>query len=744
MTNTSRKAGALCISPVIWKRAKLQPRRSSLSGDPVIFPESWSASAVDVVTSRFLKKASGERSLKSLVERVVETLGLFCIKSGQLESRAVTQNFMDSLARDILEQRASFNSPVWFNVGLRRTRIQSSTKMGFVFDQGQVKEVNVLDRPQVSACFIQSVEDDLLSIFDLLKNEARVFKFGSGTGTNFSCLRGQGEELVGGGTSSGLISFLEVFDRAAGAVKSGGTTRRAAKMVVLDVDHPDILQFIQWKSKEESKAQALIAQGYAGSLDGEAYHTVAGQNANHSVRVTDRFMRAVMAGDDWPVRSRTTKKLIRKIPAAQVFHEIAKAAWECGDPGVQFHDHIQFWNPCKNSGIIEASNPCSEYMFLNDSACNLASINLIKFFEPSKAQGLAYVCQLDELIETVERWLTAQDALVDLASYPTATIAQNSKKFRPLGLGFSNLGGLLIRLGVSYASGEARLLAAALMALIQGACIRTSAKLAQRLGAYPGYKLNKKSHHQVLIRHHKALKELKRQLSRGSQRGSIAMGLATEVVERASSMWDEALSLARRHGQRNAQLTAIAPTGTISFMMDCATTGIEPEFSLVRRKTLVGGGSLVLINSEVKGCVESWGLDPNVQKRVLELIHSGVPARELEGLTQEQQSILWTVLDHEMKPEHHLLMMSAVQPFVSGAISKTINLPQGANPQDIEAAIHLAWNLGLKAVAFYRDQSKVNQPVTGGVGTCLECLGTLELRSGCWTCTSCGRANACG
>lgn len=502
-TGKPRAKHGIKISDWVWKKAQLVRRLSTFDKRAYMFPKSWSQNAVDVVASRYLKTKAKERSIQSLISRVVETIGREGLRSKVLKSPSQAGDFVNQLAQDLLLQRCSFNSPVWFNVGLDSLPIPRSDVMGFRWNPKarRTESVPVASFPQVSACFIQSLDDDLMSIFDLVKSEARVFKFGSGTGTNFSKLRGKGQPLAGGGTTSGLISFLEVFDKAAGAVKSGGTTRRAAKMVIVDAEHPDVLDFIQWKAREEKKAQALIAAGYSPDMEGEAYHTVSGQNANHSVRIKNKWMSAAFAG-----KASTKSERARKIIQA-----IAESAWDCGDPGIQFHDTIQKWHTCPTDGVINASNPCSEYMFLDDSACNLASINLMAFLR-STASEVEF--DFVGFTETIERLITAQEILVEMASYPTAKIALNSARFRPLGLGFSNLGGLLMRLGVSYASEEARALASALSSLMQSVAVQTSADLAAKLGTYQGFQDNRGSHLKVLQMHFNAHRAAFRKVSR--------------------------------------------------------------------------------------------------------------------------------------------------------------------------------------------------------------------------------------
>jgi ribonucleoside-diphosphate reductase alpha chain len=656
-----------------------------------------------------------------------------------------------------------------------------------------IETKNAYERPQCSACFIQSANDDLMSIYDLVKAEARLFKYGSGTGSNFSAIRGRQEKLSGGGTSSGLMSFLEVFDRAAGATKSGGTTRRAAKMVCLDMDHPEIVDFINWKVREEKKAHALIAAGYSSDFNGDAYHTISGQNSNNSVRVTDEFMKAVLAGGKWQTIMRTSGEVCDTYEAKDLWRQIADAAWHCADPGVQYDSTINRWHTCPNSGKINASNPCSEYMFLDDTACNLASINLTKFLgEDEQGQpkfdvdGFRHACKI---------FFMAQEILVDLSSYPTKDIAKNSHDYRPLGLGYANLGSLLMQMGVPYDSEEGRSISAAITAIMCGHAYRASAEMAATKGAFNGFAKNREPMLRVMGMHRDAAYQINRDKC------------PTDLYKAACEDWDVAVRLGEQHGYRNAQATVLAPTGTIGLLMDCDTTGVEPDFALVKYKKLAGGGYFKIVNQSVPGALKRLGYSateiqeivayvtgtntllaaPNVNRKALKdrgLTDADLAKAEnaLPGVFELDQAFASWVLGEEtydrlgisketrsargfsflqhlgftkaeveeaqdtiigrmtiegapyLKPSHypvfdcanrcgkigqrflapmsHVKMMAAVQPFLSGAISKTVNLPNDASIDDVAEIYEEGWRLGLKAVALYRDGCKASQPLS--------------------------------
>jgi ribonucleoside-diphosphate reductase alpha chain len=712
-------------------------------------PEGWSQLAVDIAASKYFRKKTGafkgEHSVKQMVHRVVEAIAKAGTRQGGLfASKKQTDIFVKELKYILYSQRAAFNSPVWFNVGLDSYGIVSKSEH-FAWDEKSkvFKKINnAYERPQCSACFIQSVEDSLESIFDLAKTEAKLFKYGSGSGTNFSYLRSKHEPLLsGGGTSSGLISFLEVLDRGAGAIKSGGTTRRAAKMVCVDLDHPEILDFIDWKMKEEKKAHALIAAGYEADFEGEAYHTVGGQNANNSVRVPNVFMESLLEHKDWALKARVNGKILKTIPAKEVWDRIVHAAWMCADPGVQYHDTINEWHTCPAAGEIRASNPCSEYMFLDDSACNLASINLTKFMTPEGD------FDLESFMHVARIMFVAQEILVDHSSYPTAKIAENSHRYRPLGLGFANLGSFLMRKGLPYHSDEGRAWAGAIASLMHGMAYWTSSQMAATRGPFKGYVKNKKFMLKVIGKHRKALAKVP------------WMHLPDDFKTTCEELWEDVVAMGTKHGFRNAQATVIAPTGTIGLLMDCDTTGIEPDFSLIKYKKLVGGGEVEIVNQSVPFVLRVLKYSEKEIENILAYIKEH---RGIEGAPHLKPAHL-PIFDcasaqsgqRTLPPESHIMMMAAVQPFVSGAISKTVNMPSSATEKDISEIYLQAWKLGLKAVAVYRDGSKVSQPlnikkseekVRGSVNwtmKCPECGSDTVLTSGCYRCPNCGSTVGC-
>src|SRR5688572_8543974 len=555
-------------------------------------PESWSQLATDIAVSKYFRKAGihgdakrGETSARDLVRRVSRTIREAGEKfGGYFASKEDADTFEAELSHILIHQKGAFNSPVWFNCGLfQRYGIEGSGG-NWAFDPvvGHVVETkNAYEHPQCSACFIQSVSDDLMGIYELIKNEARLFKYGSGTGSNFSKIRGKTEKLSGGGTSSGLMSFLEVFDRAAGATKSGGTTRRAAKMVCLDMDHPEIESFITWKVREEKKVKALIAAGYESDFNGEAYKTIAGQNSNNSIRVTDDFMRAAASGGKWQTRARTTGEVVDTYEVSDLWNQIAEAAWACAVPGVQYDSIINRWHPCPNTGKINASNPCSEYMFLDDTACNLSSLNLTKFLREDGS------FDVEGYRHAVEVFFVAQEILVDFSAYPTKNIAQNSHDYRPLGLGYANLGTVLMLLGIPYDSEKGRAIASALTSILCGHAYATSARMAGSKGPFPGYLKNREPMLRVMRMHQEAAYAIHRD------------ACPEDLWQSAAEAWDEAVSLGEQFGYRNAQATVLAPTGTIGLLMDCDTTGIEPDFALVKFKKLAGGGYFKIVNQSV-------------------------------------------------------------------------------------------------------------------------------------------------
>jgi ribonucleoside-diphosphate reductase alpha chain len=695
---------------VEWER-----RTASIGNDKgaVIFeqrdvevPRSWSQTATNIVASKYFHGKLGtperETSVKQLVRRVVDTITEWGLAGGYFATQQDGENFRDELAHLMLHQKACFNSPVWFNVGVREAR-----GYGWVWD-AQKQQVQELDqnctRPQCSACFIVSVKDTLESILDLAKTEGMLFKWGSGTGTNLSALREEDSPLSGGGRASGPLSFMKGFDAFAGVIKSGGKTRRAAKMVILNVDHPDIEKFIWCKAKEERKAWALVEAGYDATIDGDAYSSIFFQNANNSVRATDDFMLAVLDNGDWWTRSVVSGQPKDRYKARDLLRAIAEATHQCGDPGMQFDTTINRWHTCKNSGRINASNPCSEYMFLDDSACNLSSLNLMKFV----TSGGQF--DVEAFRHAVDTMILAQEIIVDNASYPTARIAENSHNYRPLGLGYANLGALLMSMGLAYDSEAGRDVAAAITAVMCGQAYLTSARIAAseggNMGPFPGYEKNRDPFLHVIRMHRDAV-------------GRIGRSSVTkDLVEAAQICWDEAFELGRRFGYRNAQTTVIAPTGTIGFMMDCDTTGIEPDLALVKYKKLVGGGVIKIVNHTVPAALLKLGYTP---EQVSDIVSHIDATGTIEGAPHLLEEHL-PVFDCSFRPQNgvrsihhmgHIRMMAAVQPFISGAISKTINMPEECTVDDIADAYIQSWKLGLKAVAIYRDNSKRVQPLSG-------------------------------
>lgn len=722
-------------------------------------PEGWSQMAIDIAASKYLRKTGvpktkHEKSIRQLVRRVVNAIVESGLKQkGYFAHRKDATVFAKELTYILLSQRAAFNSPVWFNAGLWEAYGISSPGEHFAWDEKKkaIKLIsNSYERPQCSACFIQSVTDSIEGIFELAKNEAKLFKYGSGTGSNFSKLRSKYEPLSSGGHSSGLISFLEVLDRGAGAIKSGGTTRRAAKMVVVDIDHPEVLDFIEWKMQEEGKAHALISAGYSSDFEGPAYKTVAGQNANNSVRVTDQFMKAVQGHKPWKLRGRVDGKVIQEIPSTEVWKKITHANWVCADPGIQFHDTINKWHTCPNADEIHSSNPCSEYMFLDDSACNLASVNLVKFLNDDGS------FDFESYIHTARTLFVAQEILVDYSSYPTEKIAQNSHAYRPLGLGYANLGSLLMRKGLPYDSDEGRAWAGALTSLLTGVAYLTSTEMSRTKGPFDGYRANRSAMLGVMKKHEKSL-------------GGVGWKALPPGLEKAArNLWKSVLENGIKHGFRNAQASVIAPTGTIGFIMDCDTTGIEPDFSLLKFKKLVGGGELQIVNQAVEKALMVLNYLPEQIEKIKKYIEEHGTIEGAPDLLVKDLAVFDCATaapgQRVLSPESHLKMMAAVQPFISGAISKTVNLPSTATEADIGEIYFMAWKLGLKAVAIYRDGSKQSQPLNLKKGKeterveqardvsgvrenftmkCPECGSDTVLTSGCYRCPNCGTTVGC-
>ncbi|HXP72205.1 MAG TPA: vitamin B12-dependent ribonucleotide reductase [Candidatus Dormibacteraeota bacterium] len=663
-------------------------RRTALIGNDkgqVIFrqenievPKSWSQTATNIVVSKYFhgKPNSPERetSVRQLIARVVDTIVRWGEEGGYFASTESRNIFRDELTHLLVEQKVAFNSPVWFNVGVQA-------------------------KPQCSACFINSVQDNMDSIMNLAKTEGMLFKWGSGTGTNFSSLRGSKESLSGGGIASGPVSFMKGFDAFAGVIKSGGKTRRAAKMVILNADHPDIMEFIESKMKEERKAHVLIEQGYNSSIDGEAYASVFFQNANHSVRVTDDFMRAAEEDRDWWTRNVNDGKACDQYRAKDLLKEMAKSAWQCGDPGMQYDTTINRWHTCKATDRIYASNPCSEYMFLDDTACNLASLNLLKFL------GSNGQFDTEGFRHSVDVTITAQEILVDNASYPTERIARNSHDYRPLGLGYANLGALLMSLALPYDSDGGRDFCGAITALMTGEAYAQSARIAERMGPFGGYLRNRDSMLDVVRMHRDALRPIKED------------NVQPSLLHAAQKSWDDAVALGERFGYKNSQVSVLAPTGTIGFMMDCDTTGIEPDLALVKQKRLVGGGVIKIVNNTVPQALMKLGYPPEQVAQIVDYIDAngtieGAPGFKPEHLAVFDCSLTSMGGGRSISWRGHLRMMAAAQPFISGAISKTINMPEESTVEDIMEAYIESWKFGLKAVAIYRDNSKRSQPLS--------------------------------
>ena len=766
--------------------------------DQVEVPNFWTQLATDIAASKYFRKAGvpdveSEDSARQLVTRVARTLRRAGEEmGGYFATSDDAETFEMELTHILVTQRGAFNSPVWFNCGLWHEYGIKGAGGNYHWDR-EAQKVNITQNayqyPQNSACFIQSVDDSLDSMLDLQKSEVRLFKYGSGTGSNFSKVRAKGEHLSSGGESSGVLSFLEGFDRWAGSIKSGGTTRRAAKMVILDMDHPEIVDYIDWKKKEEEKAKTLIAAGYPADFNGEAYGTVSGQNSNNSVRISDIFMETYLQGKPWQTTYRTSGAVAGEYEAKMLMDKIADAAWACADPGVQFDDTIQKWHTCKQTDRIYASNPCSEYLFLDDSACNLASINLVKYLNDDDT------FDIDGFRATVRVFITAMEIIVGLSSYPTAKIARRSHEYRPLGLGFANLGALLMRLGIPYDSAEACSYAGAITAILSGQGYRTSAEIAKSIGPFSGYAKNSDSMLGVINMHRDAAYKID------------ATTCPSDLLEAACEDWDMCLQTGENYGYRNSQISVIAPTGTIALLMDCDTTGIEPEFALVKFKKLAGGGYIKIVNQSVRDALEKLGYIPqHVEAIVTHIVGTGTlegtpyinpESLKYKGFTDEDiarvEEMLPSAFDlnlafapgflgeaclerlgitadkaaspdfdlltylgfnpseiasaeeiicgtgtvegaphlsskhypvfdcavqsgkHGTRFIHHmgpLKLMAAVQPFISGAISKTVNVPREATVDDIKELYVEAWRLGVKCLAIYRDGSKGSQPLS--------------------------------
>ncbi|MEU0564968.1 vitamin B12-dependent ribonucleotide reductase [Nonomuraea sp. NPDC005983] len=641
----------------------------------VEFPESWSVNAANIVTTKYFRGAVGtpqrEWSLKQLVDRVVSVYTRTGVENGYFASDEDAEIFDHELKHALVHQVFAFNSPVWFNVGTQSPQ-------------------------QVSACFILSVDDQMESILEWYKEEGVIFKGGSGSGVNLSRIRSSKELLSSGGTASGPVSFMRGADASAGTIKSGGATRRAAKMVVLDVDHPDIEEFIETKAREEDKIRALRDAGFDMDLGGKDIVSVQYQNANNSVRVSDEFMRAVEKGGDFGLRARLTGEVIETVDARGLFRKMAKAAWECADPGLQYDDTINDWHTTPETGRITASNPCSEYVHLDNSSCNLASINLLKFLKDDNSFDVQNFVKLTELI------ITAMDISITFADFPTEKIGETTRAYRQLGIGYANLGALLMATGHAYDSDGGRAVAGAITSLMTGVSYRRSAELAGVVGAYDGYARNAEPHKRVMRKHAAANDDLR---TIGSMDGKIHA--------EASRQWSECLRIGEKNGYRNAQASLLAPTGTIGLMMDCDTTGIEPDLALVKFKKLVGGGSMQIVNQTIPRALKQLGYQQEQNEAIVEYIAEHGHVVDAPGLKHEHYEVFDCAMgERAIAPMGHVRMMAATQPFLSGAISKTVNLPESATIDDIEQVYLEGWKLGLKALAVYRDNCKVGQPLS--------------------------------
>jgi len=721
-------------------------------------PKDWSMTATNIVASKYLHGAVGtperESGVRALVSRVAETIRDWGMKDGYFRSAEDAAIFHDELVHILIQQKAAFNSPVWFNVGCDRLEPNSdATNWHWNPQLGRVEFGRTgYSKPQCSACFINAVQDSLDSILTLAKTEGMLFKWGSGTGTNLSPLRSSNESLSGGGTASGPLSFMKGFDAFAGVIKSGGKTRRAAKMVILNVDHPDIIEFVECKAKEEAKAWELVKAGYDGSSpDSEAYSSIFFQNANNSVRVNDEFMHAIERDGEFDTRAVKDGHVVKTFKAREVLRKIAEATWQCGDPGMQYDTTINRWHTSKNTARINASNPCSEYMFLDDSACNLASLNLMKFAPSGTFDVEAYRYAVDVLI-------TAQEIIVDNAGYPTEMIGRNSHDYRPLGLGYANLGALLMATGLPYDSDAGRDYAGCVTAIMCGEAYLQSSRIAEQCpplvpatekcqkayesiiseeaaagdssnlgtrwgGACPGWYINREPFLDVIRMHRASVNNINR------------ANVPAALYEASKQCWDEALANGERAGYRNSQVTVLAPTGTIGFMMDCDTTGVEPDLALVKYKKLVGGGMIKIVNNTVPAALFKLGYNEEQANAIVSYIDA---TGTIEGAPHIKDEHL-AVFDCSFKPAKgtrsihymgHLRMMAATQPFISGAISKTANLPENATVEDIMEAYIQSWRLGIKAVAVYRDSCKKSQPLSAaGTATAKSAEGAPQLRT---------------
>ncbi len=667
MLNWTKRDAAI-VNPATGKTAFEQKQ--------VEFPDTWSLNAINIVSQKYFTGTPGtderEKSLRQLIDRVADTITKYGYEQGYFIGEAEADIFNHELKYILATQRAAFNSPVWFNIGAA----------------GRAQ--------QASACFILEVEDTMQSILNWYREEGMIFKGGSGAGLNISTIRSSYEPLSSsGGKASGPLSFMRGADSSAGAIKSGGKTRRAAKMVILNVDHPDIQEFIESKAREERKAKVLVEAGFDMGLNGKDSISVQYQNANNSVRVTDEFMKAVEEDKDWDLVGVKDKKVYKTVKARELWREIAQAAWECADPGVQYDTTINDWHTTPKAGRIQGSNPCSEYMHLDNSACNLASINLLKFLNDD------FTYDIEGFKHTVEVIFLAQEILVGYSEYPTEAIDKNARAYRELGIGYANLGALLMAQGLPYDSSEGRAQAAAITALMTGYSYATSAKIAKRVGPFSGYAQDKEGMNRVLRKHRDAVRDIDASL------------VSEELLSAAASSWDEAVELGGKYGVRNSQASLLAPTGTIGFMMDCDTTGIEPDFALTKFKTLVGGGSMIIVNQTIPRALKTLGYGKKEADEIVSYIHDNSTVVGAPHLKPEHLEVFaCAVGENAIHYLGHVKMMGAVQPFLSGAISKTVNMPEDVTVEDVEQ-LHLdSWKLGLKAVAIYRDNCKAWQPLS--------------------------------
>src|SRR4249920_3492906 len=642
----------------------------------VEFPKFWSQTATNIVAQKYFRgrmsSPEREQSVKQMIGRVVDTIGAWGREGGYFADEEEAETFEAELKAILVNQYAAFNSPVWFNVGFE-------------------------EKPQCSACFILSIEDSMDSILDWIRREGIIFRGGSGSGVNLSRLRSSKEQLSKGGYASGPVSFMRGADASAGTIKSGGKTRRAAKMVVLDIDHPDVDEFIWCKAKEERKARVLEQAGYDMSLDSPDWASIQYQNANNSIRVTDAFMEAVVEGKEWNLTARNDGSVVRTVEARSLLNDIAEASWQCADPGVQYDTTINAWHTSPNTGRINASNPCSEYMHIDDSACNLSSLNLMKF---RKEDGEFDVPMFEHAVDVM---FLAQEIIVGYSSYPTPEIGRNALRFRQLGLGYANLGALLMARGLPYDSDEGRAYAAAITAIMTGRAYRKSAEIAKRMGAHAGYAENAAAMLGVISKHRAAVGNIQHTDS-----------VPADMLSAARKAWDDALDLGEVSGFRNAQATVLAPTGTISFMMDCDTTGVEPDFSLVKSKKLVGGGELTIVNKTVPMALGELGYATREVEEIVAYIDERGSVIGAPHLKSEHYPVFDCAIgERAIHYRGHVKMMGAVQPFISGAISKTVNLPETTTVDEVAQLFVEAWQLGVKAIAIYRDNCKVAQPLSG-------------------------------